>query len=163
MTLASIITDIRNSHDDCCIDHSSHYFEDEGIRLEITRIGRDTLTALNGHQLSSRTILGKGGSATESSLVSQTAALSVPLNLRAEIARNMSVAINQIQRGLELLASLLQNASPQKWFPFLVYSGSMSKQDRNLQRKKTVSFRGRRSTVERIDDRSSLLNYLNRH
>ena len=161
MTLASLIAGIRNSHNDCCIDHSSHYFEDEGVRLDIAGIGRDSLTALNGTNYQSNHPW--EGRLCDRIIIGQLVGSFVcAVEFKGGNSPDMSVAINQIQRGLELLGFLLQNASPQNWFPLLVYSGSMSKQDKNLQRKKTVSFRGRKSTVERIDDRSSLLNYLNK-
>ena len=161
MTLASIVAGIRDSHNDCCIDQSIYYLEDENTRLDIRGFQRDSLTALNGTiyqashpwegRLCDRIVIGQ----TNDDFVCS-------VEMKGGNSPDMSVAINQIQRGLDLLASLLQNTSPKNWYSLLVYSGSMSKSDKSLQLKKTVSYRGRKSTVDRIDDRSSLLNYLNR-
>ena len=161
MTLESTISGIRNSHNDCCIDHSANYLEDEDIRLDIRGLQRDSLTALNGTNYQSNHPW--EGRLCDRIIIGQADGNFVcAVELKGGNSIDMSVAINQIQRGLDLLASLLQNASPQNWYPLLVYSGSMSKSDKNLQLKKTVSYRGRKNTVDRIDDRSSLLTYLNR-
>ena len=161
MTLESRIAGIRDSHNDCCIDHSVHYFEDENTHLDIRGFQRDSFTALNGTNYQSNHLW--EGRLCDRIIVGQSHGNFVcAVELKGGNSIDMSVAINQIQRGLDLLTTLLQNASPQNWYPLLVYSGSMSKTDKNLQRKKTVSYRGRKSTVDRINDRSSLLNYLNR-
>ena len=81
MTLASMTAGIRESHKDCCIDHSINHYEEKGCRLDIRDIQRSSLTALNGSRIISRDIPGKGGSAIESSSDSRwTGILSAPLN-----------------------------------------------------------------------------------
>ena len=161
MTLASVTTGIRESHLNCCIDQSVNHFEDEGCRLDIGGIQRSSLTALNGTSYQSNHPW--DGRLCDRIIIGQSNGSFVcAVELKGGTSIDMSVAINQIQRGLDLLASLLQNASPQNWYPLLVYSGRMSKTDKNLHRTKKVSYRGRKSTVDRIDDRYRLLNYLNR-
>ena len=161
MTLASTIAGLRDAHSNCCIDHSTHHLEDEGCRLDIRGFQRNSLTALNGTfyqashpwegRLCDRIVIGQSNGDFVCSV-----------EMKGGNNPDMSVAINQIQRGLDLLASVLQSASPKNWYPLLVYSGSMSKSDKSLQLKKTVSYRGRKSTVDRLDCGASLLAYLNR-
>ena len=161
MTLASTVAGIRDSHNDCCIDHSTHYFEDEDTRLYIRGLPRNLLTALNGTKYQSnhpwegrlcdRIIIGQSGDNYVCAV-----------EMKGGNSPDMSVAISQIQRGLDLLASLLQNASPQNWYPLLVYSGSMSGRERDLLRNKRVKYRGGTARVDRIDRDSDLLTYLNR-
>ena len=161
MTLATTIRNVRKSHNDCCVDHSTHYLEDENIRLDIRGLKRDLLTALSGTSYQSNHPW--DGRLCDRIIIGQSDGDFVrAVEMKGGNSPDMSVAINQIQRGLDLIASLLQNASPKNWYPLLVYSGSMSRSDKSLQLKKTVSYRGRKSTVHRIDDRSSLMAYLNR-
>ena len=158
MTLASAITSIHNGHSNCCITSS---YEDEGCRIDVSELPRQSLTTIHGsnyqlnHQwqgrLCDRIIIGQSN---------RGFVCAVELKGGRNII--MSEAINQIQRGLDLIASLLQNASPDQWYPLLVYSGSMTKRESNMLRRNRVSYRGMKARVDRIDCGSSLLNYLNR-
>lgn len=157
MTLASVIADIRNRHSNCCITNS---YEDEGCRIDISELPRSSLTTLHGsnyqsnHQwqgrLCDRIIIGQSNG-------------SFVCAVELKGGRNiiMSDAINQIQRGLDLAASLLQNSSPEKWYPLLAYSGSMTRRERNMLRRIKVTYRGGKALVDRINCGARLLDYLN--
>ena len=161
MTLASITTGIRESHKDCCIDHSINHFQDEGCRLDIRDIQRSSLTALNGTNYQSRHRW--EGRLCDRIIIGQSHGNYVcAIELKGGNSIDMSLAINQIQRGLDLLASLLQSASPRNWYPLLVYSGGVSDRARGLLRNKRVKYRGRTALVDRVERNSSLLAYLNR-
>ena len=160
MTLASAIANIRNLHNDCCIDHSAHYFEDEDTRLSISGLQRNSLTALNGTNYQSNHPW--EGRLCDRIVIGQSNGNFVcAVELKGGDNIDMSVAINQIQRGLDLLASLLQGASPRKWYPILVYSGSMSDRAKGLLRNKKVKYSGRTAFVDRLGRGSNLLAHLN--
>ena len=158
MTLASTIAGIRGEHSECCITDT---YEDEGCRLDVRQLPRQSLTTLSGSsyqnnhpwegRLCDRIIIGQSNG-------------NYVCAVELKGGRNviMSDAINQIQRGLDLAASLLQAQSPVNWYPLLVYSGSMSGRERDLLRNKRVKYRGGTARVDRIDCGSSLLAYLNR-
>lgn len=158
MTLASVVADIRETHQDCCI---TNVFEDEGCRLDVRGLQISSLTAINGSDfqashpwqgvLCDRVIIGLSHG-------------SFVCAVEFKGGRNivMSDAISQIQRGLDLANSMLQERAPESWYPLLAYSGSMSGRERYLLRRKRVIFRGGKARVDRIDCGSSLLAYLNR-
>lgn len=161
MTLESVTASIRESHSNCCIDQSVNHFEDERCRLDIRGIQRSSLTALNGTNYQSHHTW--QGRLCDRIIIGQSPGNFVcAVELKGGNNIDMSLAINQIQRGLDLLASLLQNASPRNWYPLLVYSGSMSERAKGLLRNKRVRYRGRTALVDRVEHNSSLLNYLNR-
>ena len=156
MTLESVISNIRDDHRDCCITGS---YEDEGCRLDTNGLTLSLLAAFHGGnyqlnhawtgRLCDRVIIGQshGG-------------FVCAVEFKGGNNIIMSVAIEQIQGGLDLAAFLLPTRSPEKWYPLLVYSGSMSGRERDLLRNKKVSYRGNKARVDRIDCGSSLLNYL---
>ena len=158
MTLASEVSGIRKKHRDCCI---TDIYEDEGCRLDVRGLQQTSLTAVNGTnyqwnhpwqgRLCDRIIIGQSHG-------------NFVCAVEFKGGRNiiMSDAISQIQRGLDLASSLLQERAPSTWYPLLAYSGSMSGRERNLLRGKKVSFRGGKALVDRIDCGASLLAYLNR-
>lgn len=158
MTLASTIAGIRSEHSECCI--TAHY-EDEGCRLDVGGLPQPSLTALSGSSYQDRHPW--EGRLCDRIIIGQSNGNFVcAVELKGGRNVIMSDAINQIQRGLDLAASLLQARSPGNWYPLLVYSGSMSGRERDLLRNKRVKYRGETARVDRIDCGSSLLNYLNK-
>ena len=158
MTLESAISNIRRDHRDCCLTDS--YGENQ-CRLDVRELTGASLTTLHGSnyqrnharqgQLCDRIIFGQ-----------HNGNFVCAVELKGDSGIHMSDAIDQIQGGLDLAASLLPPRVAEKWYPLLLYSGSMSGRERNLIRNKTVSYRGKNVRVDRIDCGSSLLNYLNR-
>lgn len=158
MTLASEVSGIRKNHRDCCI---TEIYEDEGCRLDVRGLQQTSLTAVNGTNYQSNHLW--QGRLCDRIIIGQSHGNFV-CAVEFKGGRNiiMSDAISQIQRGLDLASSLLQERAPRTWYPLLAYSGSMSGRERNLLRRKKVSFRGGKALVDRIDCGSSLLAYLNR-
>ena len=73
----------------------------------------------------------------------------------------MSVAIEQIQGGLNLADSLLQSQALDEWYPLLLYSGSVPRKEKDVLQRKLVTYRGDKVRVDRIDCGASLQDYLN--
>ena len=84
------------------------------------------------------------------------------VELKGGQSADMSVAIGQIQGGLNLADSLLQTQALEEWYPLLLYSGSMPRKERDVLQRKLVTYRGGRVRVDRINCGSDLLDYLNR-
>ena len=158
MTLASVVNAIRNTHGSCCLTDS---YEDENCRLDVSGLAPSSLTTVNGTdyqdnhpwegRLCDRIIVGQ-----------RNGYFVCAIELKGGRNVVMSESIEQIQRGLDLAANLLGGLTPRKWYPLLAYSGSMSGRERDLLRKKRISFKGDKAFVDRIDCGSSLLNYLNK-
>ena len=75
---------------------------------------------------------------------------------------DMSVAIDQIQGGLDLADMLLSGREIEWWRAFIVYRGSMPKQESAVLGKKKVTYKGRKRNACRIDCGSRLLDHLNK-
>ncbi len=158
MTTESAIASIRSEHLSCCITDS---YEENHCGLDITGLDRASVTTLHGTSFQSnhnwqgrlcdRIIFGR-----------RDIYFVCAVELKGGQSADVSVAIQQIQGGLDLAASRLQTQSPEKWYPLLVYSGSVQRIERDVFQRKTVSYRGRKRRVERIDCGSRLLDYLNR-
>ena len=159
MTLASTISTVLGEHSQCCITDS---YIDEGCGLDVSGLPRRSLTTISGTSYQANHPW--QGRLCDRIIIGQTIGNFVSV-VELKGGRNiiMSDAIKQIQRGLDLSASLLRAASPENWYPLLVYSGSMSGREKDLLRNKTVSYQGGKARVDRIDCGSSLLVYLNRH
>lgn len=159
MTLASNIAHIRRAHQNCCLTDS---YEDEGCGLDVRGIPLASLTTIHGsnHQarhnrpgrLCDRIIIGESGNG-----------FVCAVEFKGGNNIDMSVAIEQIQEGLNLAADLLPGQPPGKWHPLLLYSGSMRPTGTKLLTDKKVSYKGRTARVDRINCGSSLLNYLKRN
>ena len=158
MTLASMISSIRDEHNECC---TTNAYEDEGCRLDIRGLPQPSLTTLSGSSYQNNHLW--EGRLCDRIIIGQSHGDYV-CAVEFKGGRNiiMSDAINQIQRGLDLAASLLQARSPDNWYPLLVYSGSVSGRERDLLRNKKVKYRGKTARVDRLDCGASLLNYLDK-
>lgn len=158
MTLAAVVARVRSEHDNCCITDS---YVDEGCRLDIRGFPGPSLTAIDGTRYQGTHKW--EGRLCDRIIISQSDGNFVcAAELKGGNGIHMSGAIDQIQRGLDLAGSLLQTRSPGNWYPLLVYSGSMSGRERDLLRNKRVTYRGRKSRVDRIDCGSRLRDYINR-
>ena len=156
MTLASNIAGIRRTHRDCCITDS---YEDEGCRLDMRGLPQETLTTIHGSnyqanhrwpgRLCDRIIIGESGNG-----------FVCAVEFKGGNNIDMSVAIEQIQRGLELAAAMLPGQQPGKWRPLLLYSGSRGKREQKLLMRNKVAYKGQKVRVDCIDCGASLLNYL---
>ena len=82
--------------------------------------------------------------------------------LKGGRSADISIAIEQIQGGLNLADTLLPSNLPVKWYPLLLYSGSMPRGERDVFLKKTVSFRGGKIVVARLNCGARLTYYLRR-
>ena len=157
MTQDPVISNLRHEHRDCCLTDS---YQEYNCRLDVRGLDGASLTTLHGSsyqlnhawqgRLCDRILFGQ-----------HNGSFVCAVELKGGRNIIMSDAINQIQRGLDLAASLLPPRAAEKWYPLLLYSGSMSGRERNLIRSKTVSYRGKSVRVDRIDCGSSLLDYLN--
>ena len=59
----------------------------------------------------------------------------------------MSDAIQQIQNGLSVAMTILDNRPVAEWLPLLLYSGSMDPSETRLLRTKPVKFRGQQKNI----------------
>ena len=135
MTSASVVSGIRNTHRDCCI---TDIYEDEGCRLDVRGLQPTSLTAIDGANYQSNHPW--QGRLCDLIIIGQYHGNFVcALELKGGRNITMSDSINQIQRGLDLAASLLPSRSPGKWYPLLAYSGSMTKRESNMSRRIKVS------------------------
>lgn len=158
MTLASRVSGIRTTHRDCCI---TDIYEDEGCRLDVRGLQQSSLTTISGTNYQSNHPW--QGRLCDRVIIGQSHGNFVcAVELKGGRNITMSDAINQIQRGLDLAASLLQSSSPARWYPLLAYSGSMSRRESNMLRRIKVSYRGGRAFVDRIACGASLRAYLDR-
>ncbi len=158
MTLASIVAGIRNTHQDCCM---TDRYEDEGCVLDMRGLQPNSLTGINGSNYQSNHRW--QGRLCDRIIIGQSHGSFVcAVELKGGRNITMSDAIKQIQGGLDLAASLLQVRSPDKWYPLLAYSGSMTKRESTMLRRIKVSYRGGKALVDRIACGSTLLAYLNR-
>lgn len=158
MTLASRVSWIRDTHRDCCI---TDIYEDEGCRLDVRGLQKSSLTTINGTNYQSNHAW--QGRLCDRVIIGQSHGNFVcAIELKGGRNITMSDAINQIQRGLDLAADLMQTRSPAKWYPLLAYSGSMSRRESNMLRRLKVSYRGGKAFVERIACGARLLTYVTR-
>ncbi len=158
MTLESAISNIRREHRNCCLTDS---YQENRCRLDITGLDRSSVTTIDGTnyqsnhkwqgRLCDRIIFGRLGEL-----------FVCAVELKGGRSTDVSVAIEQIQGGVNLATLLLQSLLPEKCYPLLLYSGSMPKRERDVFLKTTISYRGKKMRVDRIDCGSSLLDYLNR-
>ena len=158
MTQEPAISRIRSEHRDCCLTDS---YEEHRCRLNVPETISSSLTTIHGTdyqsshnwqgRLCDRIIFGT----FDGNFV-------CAVELKGGQSADMSVAIEQIQGGLNLAGSLLQTHSSERWYPLLLYSGSMPRKERDVLQRKLVTYKGNRVRVDRIDCGSSLLNYLNK-
>lgn len=162
MTLDSSFARIRNQHQSCCITDT---YEENNCGLNVTGLNRDALTAIHGTNYQARndrehTYRGRlcdrviFGRADENFLCA--------VEFKGGQSADVSVAIDQIQGGLNLADSLMSGREIMWWRAFLVYSGSMPKPERALLGRKKVGYKGRKRNVRRIDCGSRLLDNLNK-
>ena len=158
MTLDTTIGIIRNDHFSCCLTDS---YQENRCRLDISGLNASSLTTIHGTQYQSnhpwqgrlcdRVIFGR----LDDHFV-------CAVELKGGRSADVSVAIEQIQGGLNLAAFLMQSQLPDKCYALLLYSGSMPRRERNVFLKRTVQYRGRSERVDRLNCGSRFLDYLNR-
>ena len=152
---------IRNQYRDCCLTDS---YEDEGCRINIAGFSPSALTTIHGTQNQNCPNHRRPGRLCDRLIFGRLDSLNRDFVCAAELkgGNNLdaSVAINQIQSGLNLAHSVLDNQSTVTWYPLLVYSGSSKGHGLNLLRSRRVSFRGKKQLVDRINCGSNLLGYL---
>ena len=162
MTLQSVIDRIRRFHRNCCITDS---YEENNCGLNLGGLDRTALIAIHGTRyqaerdhrhfirgrLCDRVIFGR---ADEEFLCA--------VELKGGRSADVSIAIDQIQGGLNLADSLLAGTEIKWWRALLAYSGSIPRQESAVLGRKTVVYKGRKRNVRRINCGSRLLDYLNR-
>ena len=158
MTQESAMSRIHSEHLDCCLTDS---YEENRCRLNVSEAIRSSLTTIHGTdyqsshgwrgRLCDRIIFGTfGGNFV------------CAVELKGGQSADMSVAIEQIQGGLNLADSLLQPQVLDEWYPLLLYSGSVPRKEKDVLQRKLVTYRGNKVRVDRIDCGASLQDYLNR-
>jgi len=162
MTLDVAISTIRNTHKDCCLTDS---YEENNCGLNVSGVDGNSLTTIHGSKyqaqgdrrhpnrgrLCDRVIFGR----TDEDFLCAA-------EFKGGQSADVSVAIDQIQGGLDLADSLLTGREIGWWPAFLIYSGSMPKQESAVLGRKKVAYKGRKRNVRRLDCGSRLLDYLNR-
>ena len=158
MTLASNIAHIRRAHQNCCLTDS---YEDEGCGLDVRGL-ESHITTIHGSnyqanhrwqgRLCDRIIIGESGDG-----------FVCAVEFKGGNSIDMSVAIEQIQRGLELATSMLPGQQPEKWYPLLLYSGHNGKREQKMLMRNKVTYKGKKERVDRLNCGASLLNYLERN
>ena len=158
MTLEPAIARIRSEHRDCCLTDS---YQENRCRLITTGLYHSSLTTIHGSnyqvnhrwqgRLCDRIIFG---------IADKVFVCAV--ELKGGQSADISVAIEQIQGGLNLARVLLQTHLPENCYPLLLYSGGMPRGEKDVFLKRTISYRGKKKLVDRIDCGSRLLDYLNK-
>ena len=156
MSPRRLTEEIRNQHCNCCLTES---YQEQGCKIDVQGLKKSELTTIHGdrHQehhgltgkLCDRLIFGDGDGSFLCSV-----------ELKGGNNVKVSHALRQIQSGLDLARDLLNSQSDWRWYPLLVYSGSMTGKGKQLLRAKTVSYGGKKKLVDRVDCGFSLRNYL---
>ena len=158
MTTEFAIAAMHDAHLDCCIAGS---YQENHCRLDITGLESSLLATLHGSSFQSNH--NWRGRLCDLVIFGRLNGYFVcAVELKGGQSADTSVAIEQIQGGLDLAVSLLQSRAPQKFYPLLLYSGSMPRKELDALRKNMVSYRGKKERIDRIDCGSRLLDYLNR-
>ena len=163
MTLPQFSVTIRNEYRDCCLTDS---YQDAGCGINVSGFDPKTLTTINGSQNQTCHKHGRPGRLCDRLIFGRLNKVDRDFVCAAELKGgtnlDASVAIKQIQSGLNLAHSVLANQSTVTWYPLLVYSGSSKGHGLNLLRSRKVSFRGEKQLVDRINCGSNLHRYLSR-
>jgi hypothetical protein len=160
MAYSQLAASIRSTYGDCCLTDS---YAEPNCRINVSGLEDSELTAIHGDlnqgcrdhkspaRLCDRIIYGR---------------LDRDFICAAEIkgGRNPEVpkSIRQIQGGLDLARSILQNRTIESWYPLLFSSGKMKGNDLRTLQTRRVSYGGKKKLIDRLNCGSSLLNYLNR-
>ena len=75
---------------------------------------------------------------------------------------HMSHAVDQIQNGLGVAATILAGHPVSEWVPILLYNGRMTSHETRLLRNRSVEFRGERKNVVKRDCGARLSTILSR-
>ena len=156
MTLDAAIGMIRKDHFGCCLTDS---YQENRCRLDTTGLANSSLTTIHGtHYQANHSCQGRLCDRVIFGRLDEHFVCAV--ELKGGRSADVSVAIEQIQAGLNLAASLLQSQLPDNCHALLLYSGSMPRRERDVFLKRTVQYRGRNERVNRLDCGSRLLDYL---
>ncbi len=151
---------IRSEYGPCCLDDT---YAEAGCRIDVSGFDASALTTVHGDRNQKCPRHGVSGGLCDRLIFGR---LSEDFICAAEIkgGKNPEApkAIRQIQGGLDLARSMLQNRPVERWYPLLFFSGRMRGSDLRALQTARVSYGGKKKLVDRIDCGSSLLNYLNR-
>ena len=149
MTLPQFAVTIRNEYRDCCLTDS---YEDAGCRIDTNGFNRSALTTINGSQNQGCPKHQKSGQMCDRLIFGRLDNLSKDFVCAAELkgGKNVdaSVAIKQIQNGLDLARTVLGNQATVVWYPLLFYSGSLKGYGLKLLKTRRVSFPGGKRIVD---------------
>ena len=163
MTSPKFAETVYNQHHGCCL---TDCYEDEGCRIDIGGFNPGDLTTIHGtkyqyclkhkHQslgrLCDRLIFGRLDNLNRDFVCAA--------ELKGGKKVDASVAIRQIQGGLNLAHGMLHGLSPVDWYPLLFCSGGSRGLGLKLLRSRKVSFRGKKKLVDKVDCGSRLLRCL---
>ena len=160
MAYSQMSDSIRSTYGDCCLTHE---YAEPNCRIDVSGLEDANLAAIHGdrnqscqrHRVSShlcdRLVFGQLGQDFVCSI-----------EMKGGKNPEVSTAIRQIQGGLDLAKSILDNRVVGKWYPLLFYSGKIKSNEYHILQTKKVSYSGKPKTVDRLDCGSSLLTYLNK-
>ena len=165
MTSPKFAETIDNQYHGCCL---TNCYEDEGCRIDIGGFNLGALTTIHGtkHQHCPKHKQRGPGRLCDRLIFGRLDNLNRDFVCAAELkgGKNLdaSVAIRQIQGGLDLAHGILDGRSTVDWYPLLFYSGGARGPGLKLLRSKKVSFGGKKKLVDRVDCGSILLKHLSR-
>ena len=162
MVYSQLAESIRSTYAACCLTDS---YSETNCRIDVSGLDRSELATVHGdcnqrcqkHKVSSRLcdrlIFGR---------LDQDFMCAV--EIKGGKNPEVSKAIKQIQGGLDLAKSILQNRTVERWYPLLLFSGKMKGNDLRILQTRKVAYSGKekKKLVDRIDCGSSLLAYLNK-
>ena len=158
MTQESVLNRVLREHQSCCITDS---YEENRCSLDVRGLDHSNLIAVHGTnyqsnhdwqgRLCDRIIMGNLGKN-----------FLCAVEFKGGRSADIATAIEQIQGGLNLAVALRLGSWATEWYPILVYSGSVPRDELNVLQKRQVTYRNQKRLVRRIDCGSRLLDYLNK-
>ena len=160
MAYSQLAENIRATYGNCCLTDS---YSEPNCRIDVSGLADSELGTIHGDsnqqcrnhrvaaRLCDRLIFGR---------------LNGDFICAAELkgGRNPEVpkAIRQIQGGLDLARSILENRVIERWYPLLFSGGKIKGNDRRVLQTRRVSYGGKKKLIDQIDCGSSLFSYLSR-
>ena len=161
MNSSSLTDAIRREYGGCCLTDS---YRDQGCGIDVSGFNPHALVTIHGTQFQRCPKHGSSSRLCDRLIFGRLVRSNRPFVCAAELkgGKNLdaSVAIKQIQGGLDLAGRVLSNRSKIDWYPLLFYSGGPQKRELGVLRTRKVRFRGEQRIVDRVDCGSSLIRYL---
>ena len=160
MANSQVAEAIRNTYGDCCLTNS---YTDQNCSIDISGLDRSDLATVHGDQNQSCQEHKRPNRLCDRLVFGQLDGdFLCAIELKGGKNPGVPTAIRQIQGGLELARSILQNHPLKRWYPLLFFNGKMKGNDLRTLQTRRVSYGGKKKLIDQIDCGSSLFSYLSR-